>query len=215
MLMCKKGVVGGASLLLDPESMAAMANMDMLLPDSKCHSFDHRANGYARGEGVGVVVIKLLSSALQDGDTVRAIILVTASNQDGKTPGITQPSEEAQENLIREAYQAAGLDPSITRYFEAHGTGTPTGDPKEAKAIATAFSGLRARDDPLYVGSVKTNIGHLEGTSGIASLIKTLLILEKGVITPNIWFERANPKILEEDWNIKVECPCFPLVCHY
>ena len=184
--------------------MMDMANMGMLSPDGISHSFDDRANGYARGEGFAVVVIKRLDDALKHGDTIRGIIRATGSNQDGRTPGISQPSGAAQERLIRDTYGRAGLDLGLTRYFEAHGTGTQVGDPTEAEAIATAFQSCRPLGNPLYVGSVKTNIGHLEGTSGLASLIKTVLILEKGLIPPNVWFERMNPKILEEEWNIKV-----------
>ena len=189
-----------------------MASLGMLSPDGICYSFDHRANGYARGEGFGVVLIKLLSEALRDNDPIRAIIRATGSNQDGRTPGITQPSGDAQERLIRETYEAAGLERKMTRYFEAHGTGTQIGDPTEARAIAAAFMSQRPPQEPLYVGAVKSNIGHLEGASGIAGLIKAILVLEKGVIPRNIWFEKAHPKILEDDWNIKV---CFPfyLIC--
>ena len=184
--------------------MIDMANMGMLSPDGISHSFDDRANGYARGEGFAVVIIKRLDDALKHGDTIRGIIRATGSNQDGRTPGISQPSGAAQERLIRDTYRIAGLDMGLTRYFEAHGTGTQVGDPTEAKAIVTAFKGCRPLGSPLYVGSVKTNIGHLEGTSGLAGLIKTILILEKGLIPPNIWFRRINPKILEDEWNIKV-----------
>ena len=181
-----------------------MANMGMLSPDGVSYSFDDSANGYARGEGFAVMIIKRLDDALKHGDTVRGIIRATGSNQDGRTPGISQPSGAAQERLIRDTYRRAGLDLGLTRYFEAHGTGTQVGDPIEAKAIATAFKNCRPLGSPLYVGSVKTNIGHLEGTSGLASLIKTVLILEKGLIPPNVWFKRTNPKILENEWNIKV-----------
>ena len=184
--------------------MIDMANMGMLSPDGISHSFDDRANGYARGEGFAVVIIKPLDDALRHGDTIRGIIRATGSNQDGRTPGISQPSGAAQERLIQDTYRLAGLDPGLTRYFEAHGTGTQVGDPTEAQAIATAFKSCRPLGSPLYVGSVKTNIGHLEGTSGLASLIKTILILEKGLIPPNIWFKKINPKIREHEWNIKV-----------
>ena len=184
--------------------MSGLTDLNFLSPDSKCYSFDHRANGYSRGEGIGVVVIKPLSKALQDNDTIRAVIRATGSNQDGRTPGITQPSSKAQERLIRETYDAAGLDLSATRYFEAHGTGTAIGDPLEAGAIHSTFSESRTQDEPLYVGALKANIGHLEGASGIAGIIKTILVLEKGVIPPNIWFERPNPKIRLDKWNIKV-----------
>lgn len=185
--------------------MLGLTDLDFLSPDSKCYSFDHRANGYARGEGIGVVIIKSLSDALRDGDTIRAVIRATGANQDGRTPGITQPSSKSQEKLIRETYSAGGLDLATTRYFEAHGTGTPLGDPLEASAIHSAFSDTRPGDQPLYVGAVKSNIGHLEGASGIAGFIKTILVLEKGIIPPNIWFECPNPKIPLHKWNIKVE----------
>ena len=177
-----------------------MSNLGFLSPEGKCYSFDHRANGYSRGEGVGVVIIKPLSDAIRDGNCIRAVIRATGSNQDGRTPGITQPSGSAQEQLIRNTYRKANLNMAATRYFEAHGTGTPVGDPIEAKAIANAFKDPHR--EPLYVGAVKSNVGHLEGASGIAGLIKTVLVLERGVIPANIWFERVNPKIDAKAWNL-------------
>ena len=117
---------------------------------------------------------------------------------------ITQPSSVAQEALIRETYEAGGMGLNTTRFFEAHGTGTPLGDPVEASAIGAVFGSHRSQDEPLFIGALKSNIGHLEGASGIAGIIKTILVLEKGVIPPNIWFEKPNPKILVKDWNIKV-----------
>ncbi|MCJ1392471.1 hypothetical protein MMC18_005338 [Xylographa bjoerkii] len=150
------------------------------------------------------VILKPLDAALRDNDVIRAVIRGTALNQDGKTPGITLPSVKAQEQLIRTAYQNAGLDMSETAYFEAHGTGTPAGDPIETEALASTFGKTRDPDNPLLVGSVKTNIGHLEGGSGLAGLIKSIYILEKGLIPPNLWFEEANPRILMDQWKIKV-----------
>lgn len=188
--------------MCNPEISVSLADMNFLSPDSKCYSFDSRANGYSRGEGFGVVVIKPLAKAIEDGDTIRAVIRATASNQDGRTSGITQPSDEAQEAMIRQAYLDGGLDMERTRYFEAHGTGTPLGDPIEAKAIYSAFQNSRPPGEPLYIGAVKSNIGHLEGASGLAGLIKSIFVLENGVIPPNIWFERVNPKIPFEDWGI-------------
>lgn len=125
--------------------------MSFLSPDSRCFSFDDRANGYARGEGFGVVILKRLSDALKDGDTIRAVIRSAGSNQDGRTPGITQPSREAQERLIKETYEKAGLSLHRTRYIEAHGTGTAIGDPAEANAIGSAFRQFRSSEEPLYV----------------------------------------------------------------
>ncbi|KAH7138738.1 polyketide synthase [Dendryphion nanum] len=194
------GIVAGINILFDPAGTMNMDRLGFLSPDSKCYSFDHRANGYSRGEGVGAILIKPLSNALRDGNCIRAVIRATGSNQDGRTPGITQPSGSAQENLIRSTYFRAGLSMAKTRYFEAHGTGTAVGDPIEAKAIAGAFK--EHHHQPLYVGAVKSNIGHLGGASGISGLIKTVLVLERGVIPANIWFERVNPQIDAEGWNL-------------
>ena len=131
--------------------MHVLSNMNMLSPSSRCFSFDHRANGYARGEGFGVLVLKRLSDAIRDGDVIRAVIRSTGSNQDGYTPGITQPNGDSQETLIRETYEKAGLDMDSTRFFEAHGTGTAIGDPTEANALGAAFRKTRTSEDPLYV----------------------------------------------------------------
>ena len=178
--------------------------MNMLSVNGQCYSFDHRGTGYGRGEGIGILVLKRLSDALRNGDTIRAVIRNTGCNQDGYTPGITEPNHKSQEALIRETYSTAGLSMLPTRFFEAHGTGTPVGDPTETKALGAAFSKARTLQDPLWIGAVKSNIGHLEGCSGIASVIKTILVLEKGVIPPNTNFEMVNPKIHPEYLKIKV-----------
>ena len=149
------------------------------------------------------MILKRVSDAIQDGDTIRAVIRSTASNQDGKSPGITQPTKSAQVDLIREAYESAGLDFASTRYFEAHGTGTPVGDPIEASAISSIFSKYRSPEDPIYIGALKSNIGHLEGAAGIAGLLKSVFVLERGIIPPNCWFEKPNPKIHADEWNFK------------
>jgi acyl transferase domain-containing protein len=173
--------------------------MGFLSPNNKCYSFDDRADGYARGEGIGVIILKSLSQAVQDGNTIRAVIRATGINQDGRTPGITQPSWQAQKKLICSTYQKAGLDMMSTSYVEAHGTGTPLGDPIEVKGIARAF---RDTKSPIYVGSVKANIGHTEGASGIAGVIKTVLILENGLIPANIWLKNLNPRVEAEARNL-------------
>lgn len=178
--------------------------MNMLSPDGQCYSFDHRGKGYGRGEGFAILVLKCLSDALRDQDTIRAVIRNTHCNQDGNTPGITQPNSDAQEALIKETYSRAGLSMLSTRYFEAHGTGTSVGDPIETKALGTAFHKTRTSHDPMWVGAVKSNIGHLEGCSGLASVIKTILVLEKGIIPPNANFEQVNSKIDAEFLKIKV-----------
>lgn len=184
--------------------MLIMSNMGFLSTDSRCHSFDHKANGYARGDGIGVVVIKKLSQALADGDTIRAVIRATGLNQDGRTPGgITQPSGDAQRTLIQETFSKSQLDMQHVRFFEAHGTGTAIGDPTESRAIGESFLKYRSAEEPLYIGAVKSNIGHLEGGSGIAGLIKTVMILERGVILPNSGLERINPKIDTQGLHIR------------
>ena len=175
-----------------------------LSPDGRCYSFDDRANGYARGEGVGCILLKPLEDALQDGDTIRAVIRNTAVNQDGRTPGISFPSRDAQETLIRSVYEKVGLDPLETSYVEAHGTGTRAGDPVEAAAISKAIARDRPFDQPLTIGSVKTNVGHLEGASGLTGVIKCVLMLENGVIFPNCNFEKANERIPLHEWKLKV-----------
>ncbi|GJD04401.1 polyketide synthase [Colletotrichum higginsianum] len=172
-------VVVGANLMLNSDVFVTMSNLGFLSPDGISYAFDSRANGYGRGEGVAAIVLKALPKALADHDPVRTIIRETALNQDGKTPAITAPSDMAQEQLIRECYNRAGIDTSQTSYIEAHGTGTPTGDPLEISAISRAFQG-----QPLHVGSVKANIGHTEAASGLAGIIKVALSLEKGLMPP-------------------------------
>ncbi|KAF2822312.1 polyketide synthase-like protein [Ophiobolus disseminans] len=203
-------LAAGCNIVLNPDSSAQLSDLNFLSPDGVCHSFDKKANGYSRGEGFGTLVLKRLTQAIEDGDTIRGIIRSTGCNQDGRTPGITQPSSQSQERLIRETYQRAGLDLSQTRFFEAHGTGTPVGDPLEASAISRVFSEHRTKEDQLFVGAVKSNIGHLEGASGMAGVIKTLLALEQGVIPPNVYpetLETVTPKIAAECQNIT-----FPIV---
>ena len=147
-----KALVAGCNLIYDLQTMASLANMGFLSRDSRCFSFDERANGYGRGEGFGVVVLKLLADAVRDGDTIRAVIRSTSSNQDGRTAsGITQPSSSSQEQLIRDTYAKAGLDMKLTRYIEAHGTGTPIGDPVEISAIGAAFERNENRDKSVFM----------------------------------------------------------------
>ncbi|PFH62219.1 hypothetical protein XA68_14498 [Ophiocordyceps unilateralis] len=197
-------LVIGTNLVLGPEGSIFLSNMNFLSPDSKCFCFDARANGYARGEGVIALIIKPLDAALRNGDIIRAVVRASASNQDGRTPGVTQPSAEAQEALIRRVYAKAGLGFDETRYFEAHGTGTPVGDPIEMTAIGRVFRTHRSPTAPLYVGSVKANVGHLEGASGLVGVVKAILVLEKGIVPPNALFETMNPDIDAEFYNLEV-----------
>ncbi|PLN79543.1 hypothetical protein BDW42DRAFT_172734 [Aspergillus taichungensis] len=205
------GLAVGSNIMIAPEMTIGLDNLGLLSRDSRSYSFDEHANGYARGEGIGALVIKPLKDAVSDGDTIRAVIRSSSSNQDGKTPGILQPSKEAQMRLIQDTYQKAGLDMADTRYFEAHGTGTPIGDPIETRGIGSAFRKYRSKKEPLYVGSVKSNIGHLEGASGIAGVIKTILALEKGIIPPNSEnLRRINPQIDEEFFSLKIPQQAVP-----
>lgn len=194
-------IAAGTNLLLDPLPYVSSSNLSMLSPTGRSRMWDSEADGYARGDGVAAVVLKTLSQALADGDTVDCIIRETGANQDGRTPGITMPSGIAQTALIRDTYKRAGLDPlnSLERcqYFEAHGTGTPAGDPQEASALDAAFfdSKKEQGDDILYVGSVKTVIGHTEGTAGIAGLLKAYLAIKNGTIPPNLLFNKLSPGV--------------------
>jgi acyl transferase domain-containing protein len=173
-------------------------------PDGRCYTFDERSSGYARGEGVGCLLLKPLADALKDGDTIRAIIRGTGSNQDGKTAGITMPNGGTQEDLVRSFYDTAGLDPLETEYVECHGTGTQAGDPLETGALSRVFGPNRHVNNPLRIGSVKTNVGHLEGASGVAGVIKAILMLENDVFLPNRNFQKANPRIPRAAWKLKV-----------
>ena len=176
----------------------------ILNQEGRCFPFDSRGSGYGRGEGVATVVLKRLDDALEAGDSIRAIIRHTGVNQDGKTSGIALPNQLAQENLVRRMYQELGIDPLDVQYIEAHGTGTVAGDNTEIKSISNIFCNGDRRQDPLYVGSVKSNIGHLESASGLAGLVKTVLILEKGYIPPNINLQQIKSGLEDQIRQIKV-----------
>ncbi|KAI0897641.1 ketoacyl-synt-domain-containing protein [Annulohypoxylon nitens] len=208
------GLAGGAGLILTPNTMMPMTALNFLSPDGKCYTFDARANGYGRGEGIGIVVLKRLTDAIRDNDSIRCVIRGSSVNQDGRTPGITLPSSEAQLRNIKSVYRRAGLSVDETAYVECHGTGTQAGDFREVKAISDAFCGDRTSDNPIYVGSIKTNIGHLEGCAGIAGLIKGVLAIEQGIIPKHLNFELpGNPAIKFDDWKVKVPIAntCWPV----
>ena len=175
-----------------------------LSPDGRCYTYEERANGFGRGEGAGCLIMKSLEDAIRDGNPIRAIIRHSGSNQDGRTNGISLPNVDAQAELINDTYKAAGLDPSQTSYVEAHGTGTPAGDPIEAAALSKVFCQNRNQGWPLIVGSLISKIGHLEGGSGIAGVIKRVLMLERGTLLPNFNFRRPSPRIPMDEWRIKV-----------
>ena len=181
-----------------------------LFSDSgKCFSFDHRGeSGYGRGEGVGCVMLKRLDDAIAAGDTIRAVIANTGMNQDGHTPGIGVPTSKAQKRLMETVYQSAGINPRETGYVEAHGTGTKIGDPIEARALHEFFGHDRPRETPLLVGSVKSNFGHAEGASGIVSVVKTVMMLEKGFVLPNCNFEQCRDDIPMDRWGLRVSQRC-------
>jgi len=197
-------IVGSACAILDPDMFIAMSTQGFLNPEGRSYSWDHRASGYGRGEGVAALVLKRLDAALEDGDFVHAVIRESVLNQDGKTTTLTSPSMEAQQALIEECYKRAGLDMSETGYVEAHMTGTPTGDPIEAEAIARTLGKHRNSNDPILVGGVKTNIGHTEPVSGLAAIIKTTYALRNRLIPPNLNFERSNRKIPLMEWKLQV-----------
>ena len=196
--------VGGVNLLLDPQRFHYQSRLKMFSADGRSFAFDSRANGYGRGEGCTGVVIKSLSAALRDRDPIRAVIRSSVLNQDGKTQGITLPSAAAQREAILKAYSLAHLEPAAD-YVEAHGTGTRAGDPIEVGAIASVLSmGRRSSRRKLPIGSVKANIGHTEAAAGLAGLIKAVLMLENGVIPPQVNYEKGNPDILLDEWNLRV-----------
>nr|XP_036578380.1 polyketide synthase [Colletotrichum truncatum]KAF6785623.1 polyketide synthase [Colletotrichum truncatum] len=205
-------VAAGANLILSPVSYISESKLSMLSPTGRSRMWDAAADGYARGEGICSVVLKTLSQALRDGDNIECVIRETGVNQDGRTTGITLPSHSAQEALIRETYAKAGLDLSKPQdrcqFFEAHGTGTPAGDPQEAEAIATAFfgggNGDRTELPPLLVGSVKTVIGHTEGTAGLAGLMKASLAVQHGIIPPNLLFDQLSPRVAPFYQNLRI-----------
>jgi acyl transferase domain-containing protein/NADP-dependent 3-hydroxy acid dehydrogenase YdfG len=192
--------------MINPLTMHQLTAMHMLSPEGISHTFDDRANGYGRGDGIGALIVKRLSDAIRDGDTIRAVIRGTGVNADGKTPSITQPSSVAQAELINQTYEDAGLDQSETGYCECHGTGTPVGDPLELTAIAQTLGAARraAGKSPLHIGSIKPTVGHTEGCAGLAGVFKSILLLEKGMLVPTYGVERVNPKLKLSDWHLSL-----------
>ncbi len=203
-------IAGGVNLILAPELMADFAAAGFLSPDARCKTFDASADGYVRGEGAGLVVLKPLAQAIAAGDPIRAVIRGGAINQDGRSNGLTAPSRAAQEAVVREAYRLSGIEPGQVSYVEAHGTGTLLGDPIEAHALGAVLGAGRAPGERCWVGSAKTNIGHLEAAAGVAGTIKTALALEHGVIPPSLHFHQPNPHIPFADLPIAVATELIP-----
>ncbi|KAL1851994.1 Type I Iterative PKS [Diaporthe australafricana] len=197
----KVAIAAGTNLALFPFAYVTESNLNMLSPEGRCHMWDEKADGYARGEGVAAVVLKPLNAALRDRDEIQCVIREIGVNHDGKTTGLTMPSASAQAALIRQVYASAGLDPCDPRdrcqFFEAHGTGTPAGDPQEAEALSLSFfSGAHHEsNEKLFVGSIKTVIGHTEGAAGLAGVIKACQALKHGIIPPNLHFNKLNHKL--------------------
>lgn len=198
------GVVGGISLMLSPSPNIGFSKLHATSPDGHSKSFDASANGYGRGEGCGVLIIKKLSDAIRDKDNILGVIRGSGINQDGKSNGLTAPNGAAQAKLIEDTLKGANLKPLDIDYIEMHGTGTKLGDPIEVEAIVNTYGQGRSMDDPLKIGSVKSNIGHLEAAAGIASIIKVLLSMKNNLIPANLHFNNPNPFINWSESPVKV-----------
>ncbi|MDR2489744.1 MAG: SDR family NAD(P)-dependent oxidoreductase [Desulfovibrio sp.] len=197
-------IAGGVNALLAPYPFIGFSQAHMLSPDGRCKAFDASGNGYVRSEGAGVIILKPLTRALKDNDDILALIAGSGVNSDGRTTGISLPNAKAQAALLREVYRAFGLNKTNLTYVEAHGTGTAAGDPLEAAAIGTILGKALRRVRPLPMGSVKSNIGHLESAAGIAGLLKGMLVLRRGKIPPNLHFTTPNPAIDFAGFNLVV-----------
>ncbi|MDB9527375.1 SDR family NAD(P)-dependent oxidoreductase [Oscillatoria sp. CS-180] len=192
---CDAALTGGVNRLIAPEFSINFSKARMLAPDGRCKTFDAAADGFARGEGCGVVVLKRLSDAIADGDNILALIRGSAVNQDGRSGGLTVPNGPSQQAVIRQALENADVQPDQISYIEAHGTGTSLGDPIEVGALGAVFGNSHTPEQPLYIGSVKTNIGHLEAAAGIAGLIKVVLSLQHETLPPHLHFHQPSPHI--------------------
>ncbi|MCZ1006287.1 beta-ketoacyl synthase N-terminal-like domain-containing protein [Streptomyces lydicus] len=199
-------LAGGVNLNIAAESTLAAARFGGLSPDGRCYTFDARANGFARGEGGVLIALKPLTRALADGDRIHCVIEGSAVNNDGGGASLTAPSEQAQRAVLRAAYDNAGIDPAEVGYVELHGSGTPMGDPIEAAALGAVLGTARRTRKPLPVGSVKTNIGHLEAAGGAAGLLKAVLALKHRQLPPSLNFEKPHPRIPLDALNLSVQC---------
>ncbi len=207
---CDLAIAGGVNLILTPELSITFSQAHMLSPDGRCKTFDASADGYGRGEGAGVVILKRLSDAIRDGDRILAVIKGSAVNQDGKSNGITAPNGQAQQQVILNAMASANVEPDQIQYIETHGTGTILGDPIEIEALKKIMLRERSKDNWLYIGSVKTNIGHLESAAGIAGLIKAVLALHHEEIPAHLHFKELNPHIRLDGAPIKIPTQNIP-----
>lgn len=192
---CHLALAGGVNLMLAPDVTIGLCKLKALAPDNRCKTFDAAADGYVRGEGCGVILLKRLADALRDGDQILALVRGSAVNHDGYSNGLTAPNGPAQEAVIRQALDKAGVTPGQIQYVETHGTGTALGDPIEVAALQQVFGPSRSPANPLVIGSVKTNFGHLESAAGIAGLMKVVLSLQHQQIAPHLHLEKPNPYI--------------------
>lgn len=202
---CEAAIVGGTNLLLSPTSNVNQTKAGLCSPDGRVRAFDASASGYVRSEGAGIVVLKPLSAALRDHDPIYAVIRGSAVNQSGASNGLTAPSPAGQESVVREACARAGVSPGHVRYVETQGTGTRLGDAIEARALGSVLGEGRAPGSLCAIGSVKTNIGHLEGAAGVASLMKVALALRHGELPPSLHFKKANPDIPFDQLPLRVQ----------
>jgi acyl transferase domain-containing protein/NADPH:quinone reductase-like Zn-dependent oxidoreductase len=207
---CRLALAGGVALLLTPENTVSFARAGMLAADGRCKTFDARADGFVDGEGCGILVLKRLDEAVADGDRILAVIRGSAVNQDGPSGGLTVPNGPAQEAVIRAALADAGVAPAEVGYVEAHGTGTSLGDPIEVRALGAVLGAGRAASDPLWVGSVKTNVGHLEAAAGVAGVIKVVLGLQHDTIPPHLHFRTPNPHLAWDTLPVAVPVHAVP-----
>lgn len=205
---CSLALAGGVNLMLAPEPSIFLSKAHALSPDGRCKTFDASANGYGRGEGCGMLVLKRLSDAVADGDNVLALIRGSAINHDGQSSGLTVPNGAAQQDVIRAALANSGVKPNQVSYVEAHGTGTALGDPIEVRSLAAVMSEGRPADRPLWLGSVKTNIGHLEVAAGVASVIKVALALQHRTIPPHLHYRQANPHLVLDAIPARIPTAC-------
>ena len=210
---CDSALAGGVNALLTPDASIGFSKASMLSPDGQCYAFDARANGYVRGEGAGILVITPLKKAQEEGLPIYALIRAAVVNQDGRTNAMTVPGVKSQSDMLEEAYRQAGITPKRVRYMEAHGTGTPVGDPIELQALGNILCRGRGKGEECVIGSVKTNIGHLESGSGVAGLIKAALVLKHRTIPPNLNFETPNPNIRFDELRLRVPTEAEPLPC--
>lgn len=201
----KMALAGGVHIMSSPLSTVAMTKFGAMNPDGQCRAFDADANGYVRGEGGGIVLLKPLNKAILDGDRIYCVISGSATNNDGFSNGLTAPNPKAQEAVLQAAYMNAGIDPGLVHYIETHGPGTLLGDPIEAGSLASIFVNNHSQNKPLRLGSVKTNIGHLEAAAGIAGLIKTALMLHNRILVPNLNFKNPNPYIPFDEWYLQIQ----------